>query len=369
MPPVVVDRVQRHFMEDLGTVCPFVQILDLPVPQMVDNVLDALRRLDLPIAEQVIDVPKISCSPCPSRCPIPEPQSAEQLVEVPTVLSPTRIALRIAEQIVDTPVPRGRGQGCVHGFLQEQSTTATPSAEERISERIVEQFSPSSVKRTSERIEEQIVFLLQVVAWDTGLPHLLVLQMRILLGVFRTFPRGKKSARASASPSAELPREVSSWTPAAYGETIGADEWVQFSQKGKPFYWNRRSHETSPPEGVKVVWVGEQPASGGFGTGTRKRVSVLMTSHRFLLADWSRGEGLGIPSPLHGCHTRRRQRRHVQGWCCWSLPLRAVLLPVGARPRCLTSRSVWTRRTVVQCTGFAGGYSPRSMFPSVDDRP
>ena len=192
VPPVVVDRVQRHFMEDLGTVCPFVQILDLPVPQMVDNVLDALRRLDLPIAEQVIDVPKISCSPCPSRCPIPEPQSAEQLVEVPTVLSPTRIALRIAEQIVDTPVLRGRGQGCVHGFLQEQSTTATPSAEERISERIVEQFSPSSVKRTSERIEEQIVFLLQVVAWDTGLPHLLVLQMRILLGVFRTFPRGKK---------------------------------------------------------------------------------------------------------------------------------------------------------------------------------
>ena len=62
VPPVVVDRVQRHFVEDLGPVCPFVQILDLPVPQMVDNVLDALRRLDLPIAEQVIDVPKISCS-------------------------------------------------------------------------------------------------------------------------------------------------------------------------------------------------------------------------------------------------------------------------------------------------------------------
>ena len=51
---------------------------------------------------------------------VPEPQSAEQLVEVPTVLSPTRIALRIAEQIVDTPVPQGRGQG----FLPEQSTTA-----------------------------------------------------------------------------------------------------------------------------------------------------------------------------------------------------------------------------------------------------
>ena len=59
----------------------------------------------------------------------------------------------------------------------------------------------------------------------------------------------------------------------------------------------------------------------------------------------------------------------MQGWFCWSLPLRAVLLPVGARPRCLASWSVWTRRTVVQCIGFTGDYSPRSTFPSVDDRP
>ena len=80
-------------MEDLGSVCPFVQILDLLVPQMVENVTDTLLRiLDFPIAEQVIEVPKISCYPCPSRSLIPEPQSAEQLVEVPTVLSPLRIA-------------------------------------------------------------------------------------------------------------------------------------------------------------------------------------------------------------------------------------------------------------------------------------
>ena len=61
------DMVVRHVMEDLGSVCPFVQILDLPVPQLVENVTDTLRILDLPIAEQVIEVPKISCSPCPSR--------------------------------------------------------------------------------------------------------------------------------------------------------------------------------------------------------------------------------------------------------------------------------------------------------------
>ena len=123
------DMVVRHVMDDLGSVCPFVQILDLPVPQTVDNGTDALRVLDFPLAEQVIEVPKISCSPCPSRSLVPEPQSAEQLVEVPTVLSP----LRIAEQIVGTPVPHGRGQGSLPGQV-------SPASGKRISERIVEQI-------------------------------------------------------------------------------------------------------------------------------------------------------------------------------------------------------------------------------------
>ena len=129
----------RHVVEDLGSVCPVVQILDLPVPQTVDYVTDVMRMLDRPMAEQVIEVPTISCSPCPSRSPIPEPQMAEQLVEVPTVLSPTRTALRIAEQIVDTPVPQGRGKRRGQGFLPGQSSTAVSSAK-RISERTVEQI-------------------------------------------------------------------------------------------------------------------------------------------------------------------------------------------------------------------------------------
>ena len=81
-------------------------------------------------------MPKISCSPCPSRSLVPELQSAEQLVEVPTVLSP----LRIAEQIVGIPVHRGRGKRRVLGSLPRQSSTATPPSVERISERIVEQI-------------------------------------------------------------------------------------------------------------------------------------------------------------------------------------------------------------------------------------
>ena len=110
--------VERHVVEDLGELAPMVQILDLPVPQMVDNVLDALRIPVRPMAVQVIEVPKILIDVIPARSLVPEPQTPEQLVEVPTVLSPTLIALQIAEQIVDTPVPQGRGgkrrvQGCL----------------------------------------------------------------------------------------------------------------------------------------------------------------------------------------------------------------------------------------------------------------
>ena len=61
---------------------------------------------------QVIDVPKIIQDPTPQRLKPPEPQQlVEQLVEVPTVLTPTRIALQMAQQIVDIPVSRGRAQG------------------------------------------------------------------------------------------------------------------------------------------------------------------------------------------------------------------------------------------------------------------
>ena len=60
---------------------------------------------------------------------------------MPTVLSPTRIALQIAEQIVDTPVPQGHGgKRRVQGFLPVQGSTSTLSSAERISEQIVEQL-------------------------------------------------------------------------------------------------------------------------------------------------------------------------------------------------------------------------------------
>ena len=120
-PPPLVEvrpsvRAQRHVVEQLADIAPMVQILDSSEPQMVVQLLEVFRLLDTQLPdEQAIDVPKISCSPCPSRSRVPEPHSADQLVEVLTVLTPTRIAVQIAEQIVDTPVPRGRVRGSLPG--------------------------------------------------------------------------------------------------------------------------------------------------------------------------------------------------------------------------------------------------------------
>ena len=128
-PPPLVDVrpsscAQRHILEDLGELVPLVQLLDLPVPQMVENVTDTLLRiLDFPIAEQVIAVPTVSCASCPSRSRVPEPQSADQLVEVPTVLTPTCIAVQIVEQIVDTPVHLPESVEWVQ--LREEATSRT----------------------------------------------------------------------------------------------------------------------------------------------------------------------------------------------------------------------------------------------------
>ena len=105
-----LERVQRHIVEqltDFVRVAPMVQIFDGLVPQTVGNPMDAFRVMDQPIAEQVTAVPKIVDSSCPSRVVSRDPQMAEQLVEVPTVLSFASHQQLVSEQIVDIPVPGG----------------------------------------------------------------------------------------------------------------------------------------------------------------------------------------------------------------------------------------------------------------------
>ena len=57
-------------MEQLADVVPMVQILDIPVPQMVEQLRDVLRFFAslLPTPEQVIKVPKILLDDVPLHC-------------------------------------------------------------------------------------------------------------------------------------------------------------------------------------------------------------------------------------------------------------------------------------------------------------
>ena len=109
----------RHVVEDLGSICPYVQILDLPVLRLVEQPVevDSFFRNFVPaVAEQVIEVPKLALPVgAVERAALPEPQLVEQLVEVPTVLSVAVLQQRTAEQIVGFSVP-GLGGGACGGL-------------------------------------------------------------------------------------------------------------------------------------------------------------------------------------------------------------------------------------------------------------
>ena len=220
--------------------------LDVPVPQMVDQLPDIEHFFAAlsPDPEQVIEVPKILPLDVPMRAALRVTQLVEQLVEVPTTVSYSSF-LRTVEQHVDIPVPGGGGSSSgLQGFLPGQRSSSSPSRK-RISERIVEQIVdpvsrgilPGSSSSHSPAGDEER-------ADEPG------------KGVFRTFPQIKKSAKVTSHPGSELPPHPSSSTPAPQLEV--SVEWVRLKddKSGKPYYWNRRTFSTvwKPPPGVKVVW-------------------------------------------------------------------------------------------------------------------
>ena len=97
---------------------------------MVEQLLNLAHFLDTPLPdpEQVIEVPKILSDDVPMRALVRETQLAEQLVEVPTIVSWSLLQL-ITKQNVDIPVP-GRGEGIsgLQGFLPGQSSSASSSS-------------------------------------------------------------------------------------------------------------------------------------------------------------------------------------------------------------------------------------------------
>ena len=140
-----------------------VQALDAPVLQMLEqlpNIVQFFAALS-PVPEQGVEVPKILPHDVPMRRLCREPQLAEQVVEVPTILCflltlqfrmvvvelpevfkafslNTVSAKRTANKIADIPAPRS-GVRRLQGCLPEQSATAFGEADHR--------FPAASVKQ------------------------------------------------------------------------------------------------------------------------------------------------------------------------------------------------------------------------------
>ena len=76
--------VQRHTALHIVDILPYVQILDVPVPQLGGELVEFMQKHDTVTPEQVIEVPKLSHDSIPQRSAVRRPQKAEQLVEVPT---------------------------------------------------------------------------------------------------------------------------------------------------------------------------------------------------------------------------------------------------------------------------------------------
>ena len=108
------EQVQRRTVEQIVDPVPVVPMLHMFVPQMVAQLVDILAALDLPVPEQVFEVPKIVC---------PALRIFEQTVDIPGraggrgVTGGRKVSLFAAEQIVDTPVPHRGSSGSLQGLL------------------------------------------------------------------------------------------------------------------------------------------------------------------------------------------------------------------------------------------------------------
>ena len=119
-----------------------VPVLDAPVPQMVEHMVDALKIIARGLPEQVFEVPKITLQDrVPHRAASRLPQVAEQLVEVPVhsardcvikeTLSPVVLARYTVARRGATALGRGGSTGgCgAHSTLSGDPRRESPPAQ------------------------------------------------------------------------------------------------------------------------------------------------------------------------------------------------------------------------------------------------
>ena len=286
-----------------------MQILDAPVPQVVDSAMDFFRRLHLPVAEQVIDVPLISSSFCHSREVLREPQMRNSwwtcrsstlsscsstilfrrlvlLVEANKVFSQDRVrwasrsmtgfsgglqgflprqsALqRTAEQITDTPVLGG----VRHSFPPDLHPSALPVL---LGEPVHVFF------RTFPQIKKRRPDLRTL---GRSCPRTPAHARRQLMLCPWCLRRRRRRRRRRTMPMCQTPLSGSSSAAAVAGPITGTDAPMRLAG----------SHR------LVSRWCGL--AGEGRTTGTRKRRSVRMPSLRCLLVD-ARGRVRGYWHPL-----------------------------------------------------------------------
>ena len=81
--------------------------------------MGVLKLFDKSLAEQVIEVPKITLQDgVPHRAALRKPQLAEQLVEVPIVVSFSSLQQLSVEQIIDIPVPHLGGRSVARSWAR-----------------------------------------------------------------------------------------------------------------------------------------------------------------------------------------------------------------------------------------------------------
>ena len=192
-------------------------------------------------AEPVIEVPKISLDKTRRRRMVDvsrPPRTAEQLVEVPTIISFS--SLQSVERNIDIPVPRvrGGGGGGLPGFRPGQGSPAADV------EQIVGIPVPQCRRRSSGGLQSSLpgqgsaAYLERILAARGGPQGFLPGQgssssSRFPGGDddgfhwdFRTFFRPGKSAGVGPHSGSELSADFTPSTPAAYVDSTGPSMWV-----------------------------------------------------------------------------------------------------------------------------------------------
>ena len=186
------DRDLRRTVDQIVDAVPGLPALDVPVPQIVDRPLVLLAAFDVLVPEQVIEVPKMSTPTCCPRTVLSVPQTAEQLMEAPNVVSLIDVIRHPVEQTV------GGGRiGGLPGFLPGQSSSAFYEADHRVPAATAEQNVDIPAPRGAPRDFHQNPLP------AAGSSDLLETANQ---GVFRTFPGRKKKCEDPAHPGVRTGR-------------------------------------------------------------------------------------------------------------------------------------------------------------------